>query len=1690
MLTEDAPSGAGALYVIEQAMLRSIPPGLTEADVRSFFARNSEALAQILEQALDAHRARRAPAVKPPTTPAARTRANLAAMKLLTKAVGDITPADVRVLQAYTGWGGLSIDKIREQVPDGVPVPEKRGLIHEYYTDSQITDDVAKFVRQVAGQLPTFKGKVLTLEPSAGIGRFLHSIQGIPQLQTHAVEYSAVSGALLQRLFALNPSVDVHLGSFEAFVAEHEDALRGRLGLVLSNPPYGPRGKSKVEDPNREYRLKHAYQYFLLRCLDLLAAGGLGVFLVPQGFLTGGSNRELRQRVLSRHHLAAAFRLPSGIFPGAMLVTDLLLFRARGGTLGKPLDEDAFIVDGAYYDSFPEHILGEEVGADKGGDDTTKTPRWGYQVVGDYPGLPAFTERPICVTCPIEADPAPTTKRKRKASSRKASVSDAQQAHQDAAQRLGARVSEYLGEASKGTRRAGQLHAELYQALQSWKEHRGNPHRDRVLAPIAKLGPVVALRSAFTKAGEVLEGLKAAPAYHSPYNGTADDVLAQAEYLYKTHREVTPRQLLRFHRAQGGTIASKQEIIKALLLCQDEEDGWHECWAIDPRDVSPVLMPMRDYLTGNLWPRFDRLKDLADTQIGKRQRVRLLEAIQPAVFEDIVDGISPRDGWLPRGAISGWLTETYGRGDTIIIERREGLNQVKGVEYEDLRDSLQREARWFVGWLNHDRLTFNPRAKKNSDETADDVRLRIAAAWTKSFRAWCSRDERRQQLLEDAYNRHFKGFVAPDDDTTPRRLGRWDYGTITPHAHQYAGANRLSLNGGGLLAFDVGVGKTFTGLHALAAAREDGVASRPVILVPNSIVWKWAKDIDKVLPDYSYVVIGSEMRERRVKGGGKRMVSVTDSPAERAAKWARFQAGEVDVALVTYSAFPRTQLKEETVAYFAETVSQIKANVALRKAREDGKKGKKGKSERQEAVDEETTEGWLAERLELPKGWEPDPGIFWEDLGVDFLMVDEAQNFKNLWMPDAREGGVPRFMGGGGDGSKRAWHLDIRCRVVRKHTGGRGIVLLSATPAKNSPLEFYNLLQYIDGDVWERMGIHDSEAFISRYCELAMRQVVTGQGDIQDRSAVVGFQHLDELREVLFRYGTFKTAEDVGLVLPEPAVQLVEVDMSAAQESKYEEYVAAIEEAVANGDNTKTLGFLARMGMVAIHDQLDEGFTWKTADEVDAPSSPKFERLAYNVMNACNHGHIVFVDNVAAHKWVKATLVKAGMAEDRIAILNSKTASPAQRQRIAERFNGNPAEGKEPEFDVVIANAVAYEGIDLQVRTCAIHHLDLPWEPATLQQRNGRGVRQGNTLGNIKIYYYFARRSMDGLRYNLIQGKRGWMTAVLESQSRSTNNPGAQSDLSQEEVLLLISRDPEKTRERLEKVKAEKASKARHKRALAACKLVRAAAGRFRRARGVAEEELATRLRAEGEELVRELLQTDRASYPWAEAAARIVRERTPLVIEPKTHTDPVLPPLYEGLRLRLEGLSGRAEFWEIGKFDDEHITLRQGGTQYWNKRAADFVTSRIGTVTPADFNPTDWPSDPSPTEGPVRWSPSYNWADSVMAGASDVWLTEHWTALAQVTADLFARSYDSQREIPVISEGRVELMTWHAAGKAGADVLVPPTAAGLARLVELARGHGDRLKWKQLNDACQLWFWGRRFPKGVLTPDGAETSA
>ncbi|MBL8616687.1 MAG: DEAD/DEAH box helicase family protein [Deltaproteobacteria bacterium] len=1692
------PSPAEVLFGrMSSFVAANLPPQISRGYFDGFLTRNRAQLITILAQQLLARGGGAAPAALPTEvpadlwTPAQRTAANIKAMQIAARAgAGPLSAADRAALADYSGWGGLSIEAARDRLPEGFPVPEARGLIHEYYTPTAVAREVARVIRPLVLDLPRVDGAVLALEPSAGIGRFIQAAsgEGFEDLRWHAVEWSALSARMLG---ALRPDVDLTEGPFELWVRERGPALAGRLGLVLSNPPYGQRGAAVTEDPDRSYREKAAYAYFLRRGLDLLAPGGLGVFLVPSGFLTGRGSAlvALREKVLLRHHLGAAFRLPSGIFPGANLVTDLLFFRARPGELGAVDPGDQFVAAGDYFRRFPENILGVESGDDQGEDDQTKRARWGYTVEGSFERLPALVERPMCEACEIVREvvvfPGAGARSGKGAVARQleqATVGLSE--HAASAVALGLRVDRYLAAvAADASDEHVQLWPELHEALRSWANTHGNPWASPDLRTLADGGNTGAERflTAFGRTGKLIDGLAQAPVWTPRFTGRPDDVLALAEWIYRTQRTCTVTALGEALPA-GGRKAALDRLPELLDAgwCLDGE-GWEE------------LVPAAAYLTGNLWPKLDRA-DLAiragkdphpSTPLARieEQARKLREALQPAVLDDI-EGVLARQGWMPLHLVAQWLTETLNAHfGPVSLVRKDGLVQLEDVDYDELEDArgLSSEARWAIGWINHDRTTFKP--KKAKDENIDEVRLAKAKEWDQSFRAWVATDEARRSLVEEAYNRHFRGFLAPSYPAEPLPIARWAKDGVRLHPHQVAGGRRILANRGGLLAFDVGVGKTYTGIAVLARARQEGWSRRPVILVPNSIVWKWEADIKRVLPDYRVAVVGS--KKKIVQRGDRKglLTSDTDTPAERAEKWTRFQAGEFDVVLLTYTALARTRMNERAIRAYADQTEAIQREVRLRQR--NAREGK-GLTERQEAILREGVSAWIAEQMELPEGWEYDPGVAWDDVGVDLLIVDEAQNFKNLYLPEPREGGVPRFMGNAGDGSKRAWQLDFRCAAVRRKTGGAGVVLLSATPAKNSPLEFYNLIQYVDHDAWSRMGIRDPEQFIDRYLRIELKPVVDTKMEVVERSAVTGFQNLHELRDVIFRYGDFKTAEDVGLKLPEPRVNVVEVDMNALQEAKYEHYVGEIEKALEaagrgrSDDAGKVLGLLARMALVAVHPELDEGHDWKTAASsgVD-PVSPKFAAMARRVLANRSCGHIVFVDNVAAHRWVVQTLVKVGIPEDRIAVLNAITAkAAADRQRIAKEFNGEPELGEEPKYDVVIANAIAYEGIDLQTRTCAIHHLDLPWEPATLQQRNGRGVRQGNTLANIEINYYFARRSQDGLRFNLIQGKLGWMTELLKSQSRATNNPGAQMDMGPDEILLLISRDPEKTARRLADVRARREADARKKVAEDAARMLRAAQARFRKAERAADPAEAARLRQEGEERLKDLATVDPEAWPWARwmYAAR----ETELLV-PHDGAAPV----YEGLRVGVPSPwdPSRVELAEFGRVKGAAIGVRPAGGAAWTPRELDALAQmklqpeHLDAVFPAGEDVESLEAVERRVEEGMRYG--VDWPRLGWSWASDAWLERVWPKVGDVIIrglSLAQRWSADQQHVPVVVRGALVIARGAALGRV--DAWFAPTLDGWRRFLSLAPASG--LKFGEL-EAAGLYWWDRRIPRDLL---------
>ncbi len=1742
-----------------------------------------------------------------------RARANLAAMELLaTHPDGHrYTAAERRTLGGYSGWGGLSLEDNAANLAafEGrLPLPKAQGLIHEYYTPSLVCAETVRVLEPFIASLPRAQnGALLALEPSAGIGRFLEAAEPLGARWT-AVEYSPLSARLLRARF---PAVDVVHSPFERFVR----GMGHDYSLVLANPPYGPRGAAITDDPDRAYREQMAYAYFLRRASEAVAPGGISVFLIPSGFLSGRSSHRigLRDKVLRQNHLMGAYRLPSGLFPGAMLVTDLVFLRRRATPLDAVAAEDKRILSGHYFMEHPEMVLGLEVGSPGEDDDQTKMPRWGYQVEGTFEKLPDLVERPHCDVCSIAKGHVIELP----AESDDDTAEDAS-AFVTRARDLGARVAVYLRGLAEGADVRDVwpgLHADLLDF-----GRRRTPEGDHALRQEARGDTgnrgVAALLAVYGADGSLIPKLRTAPTYTPPYTGSRDDAVALADWIYRLEGKVSLHDIAHWHADRDGAGNPSRAAVRSAQAWVGKQVGHlrEAGWAFVAPFDQHGLQPARDYLSGHLWPKVDAL-DQAIAEAAARtgtvghllaqkreaytaQRAALIQAIAPVQFADI-ELVSPVLRYVSLSLIQDWLTERWSNErKPVRLVRESGFLLPEGRTYEDyVAAPLRSGVIHFLGYINNDKSAFKP--EKIDDESLGEARRRYADEVAEDFVAWLNKDPKRQDRYTASYNRALRGYVQPQYSTAPLPIARWAP-KITPRPHQSAGARRVIANRRGLLAFGVGVGKTYTGLMVLARARQEGWARRPIVLVPNSLAWKWYKDFKNALPDYRVAVVGSSLihrpppfgeqlvrasaatpvwikdnRRSRVRTQVARSIpgewtpisrvlgddaqrltphikgliedgaiehdegelvpsSRTDTPEERAAKWRRFQAGEVDAVILTYSALGRTRIDEDKIEEYVERRPSIRRQREIeqrsaKQALEAGKLGmvtitdrmsddarrkaqqKNRSSERRMALATEKAKAWIAEILELPSGQEYDPGITWEDIGCDLLVVDEAQNFKNLYTPERRDdGAVPKFMGGN-QSSNRAWQLDFRAASVRDRAGGRGIVLLSATPAKNSPLEFFTLLSYLGEDVWQDVGVDTVEAFIAVFLQITRKLVIDHMMNAEEKDCVTGFVNMDVLRDIIFRYADFKSPDQVGLKLPEVKATPVWVDLDARQDQLYGEMAERIEELLESGDSDaqgKILGMMMVLSMITLHPRLAKKWKWTEVQKADVdPMSPKIRALVSKVRQQPGCGHLVFCEPVASHWWIQEALVQAGIPRERIAILNGSTAKDtAKRQSIAERFNGNPEEGIAPEFDVVVANSIAYEGVDLQTRTCAIHHLDLPWEPATIEQRNGRGVRQGNTLDNIAIYFYLARNSMDGARFSLIQGKHGWMKMLLNDQIKETANPLATADQGRDELLLMLSRDPERTAATIAGIRSTQELEARRKGIWRLLRRVSAMATRFQTARevGSTEPERAAILRSEAETLLAKLQETDAETWPWVRwvEAARDRELKRPSW-NPAQGAVEQVPLLVTGtcLTLRDPDGEGDGQEWRVG-VEDSDEPRRHGvcrvGELVWH--------SAIGGVVPKSTRSHTWPPglhldlthvsanrvrERCPLVGPEELGADalkglasaigLHWSRAGWHLADDAWRVAMWPLAEATVRESLGRSYSgygSQRDllrVPVLSEGRLVVVKSSYSLRTGPGDIVPPTDAGWSRfLAAIPKGMG----WSQANEVGK-WWWGRGVPRG-----------
>lgn len=1423
----------------------------------------------VIDAVLARRRARQATPVKVEEvkTPGQRLKANAEALN--TAALyepGDVIPNDKRAaMLRYTGYAAgpsswytadkstASIKlapKIEAELPVGLADQfDHLTLLNEYYTPARVCEDIVARLRPHMEQLKGADGRIRALEPSAGIGRFVEPTAGLP-IDWSLVELSGISQYMLERLF---PDAQKFFTHFQEAVSRNEETWRNSFDLILTNPPYSEPGAYQLDDKHETAKLfdKNAYRYFLARLSTLLAKDGIMVAIVPWGLLTGTgeTSRRLRDYMLRRLHFLDGFALPSRAFVGSQILTCIAFFQGRGGVIqGELPTADQFILDGKWFERHPEKILGKY-----SYDPARKRER--HKVEGEYEGLPPLTFRPACHQCvvtphvelEVASPPKKAPKRKRRAASAQSDGELAFSAWVVSAVVLGDRVltlkRRWAARTDAERAHAAASAVELDGDVRDWLAIEPTANDIQSLQSLAKMGLVGAVEALdMHRDGEVPRevGMALGATTTLKSNETAVALLGQ---LYRRNGHATLRELRQVASRAGMSQVELVDVLGPYAIdLRSASDSWPDA----------PLLPMADYASGEgLWDKYDGVEEALAGKVAADVRVmlqaqltRLLEAIEPV---DDLHEVDPRDLWVPPEVVEAWYKDRHFRwtwrfvppggyqwAPSIMRATHEGVTgwfarSAVGKPTDPFRSGTKA----LLSWLNSTNK-LSPYKPKAADMDMQVLRIEIGKMLFDDFQAWyrtSATDEMKRRTVE-RYNRTNRGWSPVKYESSMPFLARWT-GPITLYPHQAAGANRLFIQQGGLLAFDVGVGKTYTLAGAVVRYRQAGTR-RPMIIVPTGLILKWRRDFDRVAPDYRVCMIGVEDTESRGV-----LKTVRDTGEQRAAKLKDFADGLYDVCLVTLSMFGKTRIKAperwitEVIrkSVFADADAAVDAELM-----EDSEK-EKPKTNRELAKQIEKLKKKLTEMVQKAEE-DGDPGIRFDEIGVDLLCSDEAHDYKNMYGPAGSVYAGAEYLGDPGTGSSRAWAFDMRATLVRQNGGA--ICLLTATPAKNSPLELFNLLQLINPDWFESRGISRPENFLRSFVTLNTKLSLTPEGGGRTRPFVSGFKNLKLLRRLVLQYADFKLAEHVNLPVPDPKEQVFDYQRSDEQAviiKAWRDYIHAVknEEPDSANANAAALVSLGKQQLAALHPHLatvpkytgDEIPSWvreqmspepkprqsKTGrklppkpivtyayvkarpEQYDWRLSPKIAGCVAEVNKIAQCGHIIFCESIGAHAIVRQALIDNGLPEERIRVVNSEvTKNQADKEKVIREFNGDEDAGIQPKCDVIIANKTAEQGMDLQVRTCAIHHLDLPWEPSTLQQRNGRGVRQGNKWapqhGNIvHVNYYITAQSADLYRLKAVKGKSHWLDEAMYGGEDVIANPGAsQTDM---QILIASAENPE-----------------------------------------------------------------------------------------------------------------------------------------------------------------------------------------------------------------------------------------------------------------------------------------------------------
>lgn len=1340
---------------------------------------------------------------------------NIEAIRILKKVETEeryATPEEQECLAHYCGWGGLfkafdnqdekwskEYKELKELLTEEEYASARSTVNDAFYTDP----DVAAAVGQILVNCGYTEGNLL--EPSMGVGHIIGSLPVEQNFKRYGVEIDSISGRIAKLLY---PNMEIQIKGYQN--TTYSD---GFFDCAIGNVPFG---NYKPYDPRYNKHNFKIHDYFFAKTVDQVRPGGLVVFITSTGTLDK-ANSNVRRYIGERAELIGAIRLPNTAFKnlaGTEVATDILVMRRREYPVA--LDEtwyhlgytDDGIPVNEYFTDYPDLCLGKmQYDIGRFGPEskyTTCVPdnkdfkEKLQEIVQRF--SPDIYREPNQVSEKEDSIPADPS-----VSNHTLTVIDGKVYYRDNSQMKDQnyssanvkKVEQYIA-LHKIARHVIQIQyegcsdeelklaqSELNETYDKFVEENGyisdtsnekilgmddnysfmNSFEEkledgsvrktdiftkRTINPIREITEVEtafdALRVSLTQNGKV--DINFMLGIYSPDLSSVDISEMNADEIYAAKRNILV-----------------QELHHVIYLDPDEYDpdnldaGWHTA---------------DDYLSGNVREKAKKAIDMSGDETMGATFMDNAEMLQNVIPEDIpytdID-VKLGSSWVDPEDYAEFMFETFHiapvdrntyrwiRSD---ITKYVGIKLIPGtMEY---RVTGQSKCKWnaycnsvfgtekmnavaiLERTLNFKQVTvYVPGThSKEVDREATMLAREMQEKIKLEFKDWFWRDEERREKYERKYNDMFNSVKLREYDGSFLEFPGMN-ANISLKQHQKNAIARILLGGNTLLAHCVGAGKSFEMIASVMEQKRLGLVNKPLMIVPKAIVSQMESEFMRLYPSANILAVKDKDFDKKNR---QRFI-------------ARIATGDYDCVIMSHSQFEMIPLTQEReIVYKKQEIDELQAYLRdLKDAKGDSWSVKRI----EDAIKKREEE--LNKLMDVPR----DNTICFEQLGVDALYVDEAHNFKNMaiFSKINNVAGIPTAS------SKKAFDMRMKCRYINEISGGKGLVFATGTPVSNTMAEMFVMQSFLQPERLKELGINVFDAWLGSFGEIqaSLELKVAGNG-YKVKNRVKNFQNVPELMTIFKEVADIQTADMLELPVPKLRTGqpiIVECEMDDAQTEILESLIERADALESGGVDPSVDNMLKLTNEAKLL-----GTDARLLDP-DAPDNPqgKLFRCAetvykeYEIHNrdgkiGCQ---LVFSDmgtpkadgTFDVYNTVKNYLIDLGIPKEEIAFIHDAK-NDAERQDIFRKTNAG-------QIKVLFGSTdKCGTGVNVQTHLVAMHHIDCPWKPSAIEQRNGRGIRQGNENEEIAVYHYITKGSFDAYSWSLVENKQKFISQIMTSK--------------------------------------------------------------------------------------------------------------------------------------------------------------------------------------------------------------------------------------------------------------------------------------------------------------------------------------